>query len=141
MSTLYSSSNDAEFPEYLLPNNQISSEINLELYNAAADGDKRRVKKALDNGAKPNFFNAAQEQKTAFHIATENGFPDIVQMLLDSGAVIDVLVAGSKDTALLIAAEKNESAIVKILIAAIPPPDLNHQVRIMLHTCIHIVYE
>ena len=51
-----------EVPEYLLGENQCETAHNLRLYDAATKGDYAALKKALEDGANPNFISKSGEQ-------------------------------------------------------------------------------
>lgn len=85
-----------DFPEYLLAANQLATTENLDLYKASSLGDVKSVLLALAGGGKPNFFNVAEEQKTCLHIAAEHGHAEVVKLLLEKGAVINIIVSASK---------------------------------------------
>ncbi len=54
-----------EVPEYLLGENQYETEHNVQLYDAATKGDYAALKKALEDGANPNFISKSGEQVSA----------------------------------------------------------------------------
>src|SRR5437879_1488286 len=88
------------------------------LYEAAKDGVVPDVVAALDKGAPINGYYYAE---SALGTATYYGYADVVNLLLDRGASIDLnngwSESGRGPTALSYAAMKGRSKIVKILIA------------------------
>jgi hypothetical protein len=62
----------AKFSSNLLPAAQLDSQENKQLFKAAEDGDLIGAKKYLKQGANPNFFFRAEDQKNALHISAEN---------------------------------------------------------------------
>ena len=103
-------------PDYLLSSNQLNSPENLSLFNAAMLGSSTGVENALRKGAKVNFFNNPEDQKTALHIACENGFSNIVEVLIKNGAVVDLPTGTTKSTALMLGVQSGSTPTVEILI-------------------------
>ena len=106
-----------EFPEYVKFENQIPNPTNIALFQAAKTGKIEEVKSKLTEGGKPNYFHLPEEQKTALHIAAENGHVEIIQCLFDHGAVPNILVGSTKDSALLLAVQKNQYKCAELLIS------------------------
>ena len=65
-------------PSYLLAENQLNSNENINLYMAALNGDLNQVKSNLKAGAKPNYFYRPEEQKNSLHIAAEKGYLEVL---------------------------------------------------------------
>jgi ankyrin repeat protein len=74
------------------------------------------VRNALNQGAKPNFFFNPEDSKNSLHVAAEGGYIDILQELLQHGAMIETIVKGSKETALLLATRELQVETVKFLL-------------------------
>jgi uncharacterized protein len=74
------------------------------------------VRNALNQGAKPNFFYNPEDSKNSLHVAAEGGYLEILQELLEHGAMIESIVKGSKETALLLAAREVQVEAVKYLV-------------------------
>ena len=106
-----------EFPEYVKFENQLPNPTNISLYLAAKAGQVDVVKSKLADGGKPNYFHLPEEQKTALHIASENGYVEIIKCLVENGAVPNVLVGSTKDSALLLAVQKNQFKAAELLIS------------------------
>lgn len=53
----------------------------------ANEGDVEGIKELLDSGTNVNFSDI--DGRTALHVATCQGFTDVVQLLLDRGAEVD----------------------------------------------------
>lgn len=104
-------------PEHLLAKNQLASPENIAVFEAAQKGSVRDLKKALDNGAKPDFFYHPEEFKNALHIAAENGSMDVVEELLKAGAVVDCIVPSTQSTALLLGVSNGHMDVTRKLIA------------------------
>lgn len=109
---------DGSFPDYLLSENQVDNEENRALFHAASSGNLAGVKAALRAGAKPNFFYHPEDHKNALHVAAENGHVEVVDVLLEHGAVVNALTAKDHATALVLAATLHNPAVVRRLIAA-----------------------
>lgn len=103
-------------PDYLLAENQLNSSENLALFNSASIGSTTGVENAIKKGAKLNFFFNPEDQKTSLHISSENGFPDVVEILLNGGAVVDLPTGATKSTALMLGAQSGNSKVVEILL-------------------------
>ncbi len=88
------------------------------LITACKKGDVERVKKALSKGANVNAKltdNYGIEMDTPLIIAAENGFIDIVELLINEGAKIRIKRFGN--TALMAAARNGHQNIVDLLLA------------------------
>lgn len=105
-------------PDYLLQENQVASEDNVGLFNAALAGSAYGVENYLKKGAKPNFFFRPEDNKNALHVASEKGYLEVVQLLLDNGAEVNSKTASDHYTALILAAQHENSAVTKLLISA-----------------------
>lgn len=110
---------EGEVPDYLLEKNQTANQLNLSLYNAILAQSVLGVEAALNKGASVNYFHRPEEQKNALHLASEEGFLDIVHVLLKTGdIVIDAIAAPSKTTALILASTNAHNHIMTALIEA-----------------------
>jgi ankyrin repeat protein len=107
-----------ECPEYLLAKNQENSPENMKLFNAASIGSLTAVETCLQKGGKPNFFHRPTDQKNALHVASENGYAEVVKSLIAGGAVVEAIAASSKDTALVLAGAGGHESTVKVLLEA-----------------------
>lgn len=47
------------------------------------------VRRALAEGAVPNFFYRPEDSKNSLHVASERGFADVCEELLQHGAAVD----------------------------------------------------
>lgn len=79
----------ADYPDYVLARNQVASEENLRLFKAALAGSITGVREALNEGGKPNYFYRPEDSKNSLHVAAENGYAEVCEMLLNHGAVVD----------------------------------------------------
>lgn len=85
------------------------------LSSAVQAGDVASVRKALSSGADPN---APYLGQSLLFSAAENDHIEVVKVLLDSGADVDLGWAALDTTPLIAAANKGHDEIVQILIAA-----------------------
>ena len=75
------------------------------------------MKAALADGAKPDFFCRPEDSKNSLHIASEKGFEDIVETLLQAGAAVNANCIANKSTPLHFAAAKEgNEAVVDLLL-------------------------
>ena len=74
------------------------------------------MRNALAQGAKPNYFYNHEDSKNSLHVAAEGGYVDIFDELLQHGAMIESIVKGSKETALLLATRELQVETVKYLV-------------------------
>ena len=86
----------SQYPESVLLINQLPTPHNFGLYAAAAEGNTPLAESLLEKGAKPNFINILEGQKTSLHIAAENGHAEAVGLLLRHGADINCIVGTTK---------------------------------------------
>ena len=79
-------------------NNTVDT-TNNELFLAVQDNDISKIEEAIAKGADINFLNSMEIQLTditieegnsAFHLACYLGFKEVVQLLLDNGADINI---------------------------------------------------
>ena len=70
-----------------------TSDTRFELLTAIYKGDHTKVHELLNTDANVNFF---EQGFTPLHLAVERGYPDIVRMLINSGANIDAQNAEGK---------------------------------------------
>lgn len=85
----YDDEEKSEYPEYVLAKNQVDSEENLRLFKAALAGSITGVREALSDGGKPNYFYRPEDSRNSLHVAAENGYAEVCEMLLTHGAVVD----------------------------------------------------
>lgn len=106
-----------EVPEHLKLQTQASSKESVELFNAALSGSVLGVRNAIAKGGKVNYFHRPEDQKNSLHVASENGFKEIVLMLLENGAVVDCQAGSTKDTALILACHNGHIDVADILLS------------------------
>jgi len=104
------------FPDFLLAKNQEATGQNLKLFNAVVAGSAAGVEGALEKGAKPDYFHRPEDNMNALHLASQEGFKEIVDMLLQVGAVVDAVAITTKSTALIFAAGGGHADIVTTLL-------------------------
>lgn len=106
-----------QFPDYLLGDNQQVTDENVALFHAASKGNAAAVRSLLAKGAKPNFFYHPEEQKNALHVACENGYLEVVELLLSHGAVVNAVAATDKSTPLILSAHhaRNNPVLEKLI--------------------------
>ena len=74
------------------------------------------VENYLKKGAKPNYFYRPEDQKNALHIASEKGFTDIVEVLLNNGAEVNSISSSDQTTALVLACQNNKVELLQLLL-------------------------
>lgn len=89
-------------PEYLKGENQWESTENVELYEAAIKGDIHKLRKALDKGAKPNYFHRhGDDCPSILHTVARSSCGDAAMCakeLIDRGAVVSIELISNKNT-------------------------------------------
>jgi ankyrin repeat protein len=89
---------------------------NLELYNAAAQGNLAKIKELISSGGVDiNWENPDYQEETPLYAASYLGKLDIVEALLDNGADINSLNAKLM-TPLMIAIINHNTPVVKLLL-------------------------
>ena len=107
-----------DYPEYLLQANQVATDENVGLFQAANKGNLSECERFLKRGAKPNFFFRPDDQKNALHVAAEHDFADIVKLLLHHGAEVNSIATSDQSSALTLAAHNDNPTLIKILLDA-----------------------
>ena len=105
-----------DYPEYLLQENQLATDANVALFQAALKGSLPECEKALKNGAKPNFFYRPEDHKNALHVACERGFKDVVRFLLKNGAEPNSISTTDQSSALTLAAYNDDPNLITMLL-------------------------
>ncbi|CAM9477355.1 unnamed protein product [Chrysoparadoxa australica] len=105
-SAAYRASECEELPDYKLAKNQVATNENVELYEASTRGDLAKVKKALKNGASPNWFKKPEEGAAALHKASEGGHASVARELIQAGGVVDERLVTNHNTSLHLASAK-----------------------------------
>ena len=72
----------------------------------------------IRHDADVNISLSKDDPLTALHLAVDGGNAELVQMLLEAGAVVETLVDDDGETALSLAIEKNDIDLITILIQA-----------------------
>lgn len=110
------SGSTSEVPEYLKADYQESTRESIELFNASAAGSVTGVRTAIAKGGKVNYFYRPEDQKNSLHVAAEQGYKAIVELLLENDAVVECKVPSTKDTPLLLACQNGHVDIARILL-------------------------
>jgi ankyrin repeat protein len=111
----------AEVPEYLCGENQWETEANVELFQAAQKGDIERLKKALSNGANPNYFS--NQRDGTLHAASRNASGEAAlcaRELVQRGARVSAALISNRNTALHEAASVGGKVVVEVLLETSP---------------------
>ncbi|MFL6373610.1 MAG: ankyrin repeat domain-containing protein [Pyrinomonadaceae bacterium] len=85
------------------------------LSQAVADEDKSLIRDAIAKGADPNARETSDSKITPMFLAVETGDPEIVQMLLDAGAKVNIR-STSKETPLMRLDSDGTRSLVELLI-------------------------
>lgn len=88
--------------------------LNLFLITSATKGQIEEVRKALKSGADIN-YKENQLGSTALIKASQKGYPEIVKLLIERGAKLDIQ-RNDGGTALHMAAQNGHAEIIKLLI-------------------------
>lgn len=78
-------------PDHLSQHNQEATPANIALFKASKAGSMVSVKKALANGAKPNFFFNPEDSKNSLHIAAEEGHVEVSVLIPQSSPLVTLL--------------------------------------------------
>jgi len=102
-------------------NMQISSKVNLDLWDAAHNGDIRGLKLAIQRGGNPDYFKSSEEcGPTSLHAAARipgaNG--TCTKELIEKGAEVNVKLVSNFNSPLHEAASNGNLDICKILVEA-----------------------
>ena len=90
------------------------SDVNKRLIMASDRGQIGGVQKFLDQGANVN-ARAPFSNNTALMLASRNGHPDVVRLLLERGAKMEATIAGG-NTALMLASRNGHLAVANLLL-------------------------
>lgn len=96
------------------------------IYSAARNGNVEILSALLDAGADSNTILPTGE--TVLMLATKTGIPEAIEVLLDSGAAVDATDEQYQQTALMLAARENHTAVAQLLLRR--GADVNAQTRI-----------
>ncbi|KAL3773499.1 hypothetical protein ACHAWO_012760 [Cyclotella atomus] len=110
-----------EVPEYLRGENQWETEANLELFQAAQNGDIEMLKVALAKGGNPNYFSVGKDG--TLHAASRNASGDAAlcaRELVQSGARVSAALISNRNTALHEAASFGVKEVVEVLVETSP---------------------
>jgi ankyrin repeat protein len=107
---------EQDYPEYLLQKNQVATEDNLELFQAALRGSVTDCDRLLRRGAKPNFFYRPEDHKNAIHVAAEKGFYEVCKVLIHGGAEVNSIAAFDHSSPLTLAAFNDDADLIKLLV-------------------------
>jgi len=84
------------------------------IWQAALDGNVKRVRLLLDKGGDPDARDSSGY--TALHYASRSGHEDVCQLLLERGADVNAQTRSGKISSLHRAAYSGHAAVVKLLI-------------------------
>lgn len=107
------------------------------LYEAAANGDTKKLASYINDGANPNTYSWWGHE-TPLHAAAENGHSQAVSLLVEHGADINAKTYRRSHTPLDKAAAKNHTDTVNILLnqkANLEAEVNNHQPTPLHHAC------
>ena len=86
----------------------------MDLFRAAKWNNIGRVREYLDSGANPNIIDRSYNNYTALIYASSRGRVEIVELLLDRGAVPDIR-NDQGDTALMIAERRGHNDVARLI--------------------------
>ena len=118
-----------DVPEYLCGENQWETDSNIALFAAASEGDIKRLKEALSNGANPNFNYISNngEHLGALHAAarslsssSENGAALCARELIGSGARASTRSLADKNEPIHEASFAGNEQVVQVLVESSP---------------------
>ena len=116
-----------DVPEYLCGENQWETESNINLFNAASEGDINKLKEAISNGANPNFISKNGEQLSSLHAAarslsssSENGAALCARELIGHGARASCRSVANKNEAVHEASFVGNEGVVEVLVESSP---------------------
>ena len=115
-----------DVPEYLCGENQWETLENINLFNAASEGNINKLKEALSNGANPNYISKQNEQLGALHAAarslssSENGAALCARELIGNGARASCRSISDKNEPIHEAASAGNEQVVKVLVESSP---------------------
>lgn len=104
---------NSRMSELVEQENKINVSIDT-LSKAAMRGDTKLAKQLVDNGVDPNQFN--KEGLSPLMFAARAGQVKMMQLLVNSGADVNLASPGSGVTALIIASNRGQNEAVKFLI-------------------------
>ena len=107
---------EKSIPEYALAKNHQESQANVDLFNAAEQGNLKSVKAAVANGATPLFFYHPEDQKNSLHVASQGGHLEVVKLLAGKGANVNFKKPRQHTTPLYIASQNGHFDVVKWLV-------------------------
>lgn len=100
---------------------QAPSKVNLDLWDAAHNGDIECLKIALKNGGNPDFYQTAEEGgPTSLHASARapNADPKCTKELINKGADVNVILISNFNSPLHEAASSGNFEICKLLVEA-----------------------
>ena len=103
-------------------NNKKKHNLNKELYQAVKSNNYDEIKKLIEAGAtifkgnSKEFKLYSEDEDTPLHIATKNGFLNIIKLLVENGAIIDA-TNRKEQTPLHWAVHNGYSDIINYLLA------------------------
>jgi ankyrin repeat protein len=95
--------------------NHLDSDETTPLYRAAACGRPKCCQLLLAAGANVNFARNESDNYTALHAAAENGHHNVVEVLLDYNASINIQTSNGKTPLIAAAGEDKENAVKLLL--------------------------
>lgn len=103
-----------ELPNGIIRKQRREDKLTADFISAAAKGDSRNVKKAIESGVNIDAFGDCG--KTALHKASERGHVDIIYLLAKAGASVEKKSEEGIQTPLEMAVESRQFGAVKALI-------------------------
>lgn len=103
----------------------VVTDYKVEMVKAASTGDKIQLRKLIALGKDVNEKDRDSHGQTALHVAAETGDLEIVQMLIEAKADVNITDEYGA-TALMIAAQDNELEIARVLLEAGANPNLKN---------------
>lgn len=103
-----------EVEEYLCGENQSPTQANIQLFEAAKNGDIELLTKALAAGANPNYFHMSKDG--VLHAAARSSHVDCAKDLLKSGALVSAANIGNRNTPIHEAASSGSKDVCSVLI-------------------------
>lgn len=114
--TTINSIDKVKYPLELHLSNQQPNKENVLLFESCKNGSLTGVNQALQMGANVNYFHKQDDHKSSLHIAAENGYLNIVIILIDKGANVNSIAATLQTTPIILASQNNHFKIVQYLV-------------------------